>query len=51
MSTGRPIRRVPQDIARMTADQMASNTERAQSVRHFESLKRMLARDEPEFQD
>ena len=51
MSTGRPIRRIPQDVARMTADQMASDTERAQAVRHFETLKRLLDRDEPDYRD
>ncbi len=51
MSTGRPMRRIPQDVARMTADQMLSSPERAQAVRHFESLKRLLDRDEPEYRD
>ena len=50
-STGRPLRRVPQDVARMTADQMASNTERAQAYRHFDALKRLLDRDEPDFRE
>lgn len=51
MSTGRPMRRVPQDIARMTADQMMSDSERLQAVRHFEALKRLLDRDEPDYRD
>ena len=51
MSTGQTMRRIPQDVARMTADQMASDSERAQAVRHFESLKRLLDRDEPDYRD
>src|SRR3546814_17972696 len=51
MSTGRPMRRVPQDVARMTADQMSSSSERLQAVRHFDALKRLLDRDEPDFRD
>lgn len=51
MSTGRPMRRIPQDVARMTADQMMSDPERAQAVRHFEALKRLLDRDEPDFRE
>ncbi len=51
MSTGRAMRRIPQDVARMTADQMLSSPERAQAVRHFEALKRLLDREEPEYRD
>ena len=51
MSTGRPMRRIPQDVARMTADQMLSSPERAQAVRHFEALKRLLDRQEPDYRD
>lgn len=51
MSTGRPMRRVPQDVARMTADQMSNSPERLQAVRHFEALKRLLDRDEPDYRD
>ncbi len=51
MSTGRPMRRVPQDVARMTADQMAANSERLQAHPHFAALKRLLDRDEPDYKD
>lgn len=51
MSTGRAMRRVPQDVARMTADQMSSSPERLQAVRHFAALKRLLDRDEPDYRD
>lgn len=51
MSTGRPMRRIPQDVARMTADQMMSDPERGQAVRHFEALKRLLDRDEPDYRN
>lgn len=51
MSTQAPLRRVPQDVARMTADQMASNSERAQAHRHFAALMRLLDRDEPDYKD
>jgi ribulose-5-phosphate 4-epimerase/fuculose-1-phosphate aldolase len=51
MSANRPLKRVPQDVARMTADQMATNTERAQAHRHFAALMRLLDRDEPDYRD
>lgn len=51
MSTGRPMRRISQDVAQMTHDQMWQPSERAQAVRHFEALKRLLDRDEPDYKD
>ena len=51
MSTGRPMKRIPQDVAQMTYDQMSQASERAQSVRHFEALKRLLERDEADYRD
>lgn len=45
MSTGRPLRKVPEAIAEKTGRQMAE--ESAQAELHFEALKRMLDRDEP----
>lgn len=45
MGTGRPLRVVPEQIAGLTADQMAQDSE--QTELHFAALKRMLDRDEP----
>jgi len=51
MSTGRPMRRIPQDVAQMTHDQMHQASERAQAVRHFAANKRLLDRDEADYKD
>ena len=51
MSTGRPMRRISQDVAQMTHDQMSQPSERAQAVRHFEALKRLLEKDEADYKD
>ena len=45
MSTGKPLRLVPDDIAEKTARQM--NGESRQAALHLEALKRVLDRDEP----
>lgn len=47
MSTGRPLRLVPEDVARRTAQQMREDC--AQAERHFAALRRILDRDEPEY--
>ncbi len=44
MSTGKPLRIVPEEIARATAEQMTDDT---QARLHFMALKRLLDRDEP----
>ncbi len=44
MSTGKPLRMVPEKIARETAAQMTDDT---QARLHFMALKRLLDRDEP----
>lgn len=44
MGTGKPLRIVPEEIARVTAQQMADDT---QARLHFIALKRLLDRDEP----
>ena len=46
-STGLPLKVVPQDICELTARQIAG--EKQQAYLHFESLKRMLERDDPDF--
>jgi len=47
-STGLPLRRLPEDIIEKTVQQFAhGNTETA--AVHFESLKRLLDRDEPDY--
>lgn len=45
MMTGRPLKHVPEAISRRTAEQIAGEAQ--QATLHFESLKRMLDRDEP----
>jgi ribulose-5-phosphate 4-epimerase/fuculose-1-phosphate aldolase len=50
MSTGRPLKRIAQDILEKTARQI--NAGDAESARvHLESVKRVLARVEPDFAD
>jgi ribulose-5-phosphate 4-epimerase/fuculose-1-phosphate aldolase len=50
MSSGRPLKPVPAEIARRTAQQMKDGD--AESARlHLESVKRILARAEPDFAD
>ena len=44
MGTGKPLRIVPEAIARVTAEQMTDDT---QARLHFIALKRLLDRDEP----
>ncbi len=48
MSTGRRLRQVEPDIVRHTVQQMVSDATVFPSA-HFEALKRMLAREAPEF--
>ncbi len=45
MGTGKPLRRVSERVAGLTASQMAEDAQ--QSELHFTALKRMLDRDEP----
>jgi ribulose-5-phosphate 4-epimerase/fuculose-1-phosphate aldolase len=45
MQTGRPLHVLDDQAAKYTAEQMAGESQ--QSLLHFESLKRMLDRDEP----
>jgi ribulose-5-phosphate 4-epimerase/fuculose-1-phosphate aldolase len=45
MQTGRPLHNIDEALARHTADQIAGGAQ--QALLHFESLKRMLDRDEP----
>jgi len=48
LSTGRPLKTVPEEIVRRVAAQEAAG--RAESAaKHLESVKRILARQEPEF--
>lgn len=46
MSTGRPLKRVPDDLARKVALQIAGEDN---SDRHFAALLRILDREEPEY--
>src|SRR5260370_39067868 len=45
MQTGRPLHNIDEALAERTYEQIASDTELAEL--HFESLKRLLDRDEP----
>jgi hypothetical protein len=45
MQTGRPLHIIDETLAEHTATQMAGEPQ--QALLHFESLKRMLDRDEP----
>jgi ribulose-5-phosphate 4-epimerase/fuculose-1-phosphate aldolase len=46
MQTGRPLHNIDAKLAEHTANQIADG-ESQQALLHFESLKRMLDRDEP----
>ena len=48
LSTGRPLRPVPPEIAELTARQMRT-ADSGSAVLHLESIKRTLDRDEPEY--
>jgi len=48
MSTGRPIKQVSANLAQLTHSQMMPNVPAA-AAKHFESLKRLLDRDEPDY--
>jgi hypothetical protein len=48
MQTGRPLHLIDEATARQTAGLIAEDTQ--QAFLHFESLKRMLDRDEPGWQ-
>lgn len=47
MSTGKPLRPVPEEVARATFGNMAGQA--AFAGRHFAALKRLLDRDEPDY--
>jgi len=50
MSTGRPMKVVPPEIAAKTAHQMTLG-KRDSAGLHLESIKRILEREEPDFAD
>lgn len=50
LSTGRPLKPVPADLARKTYDQMRLG-DRESAVLHLESVKRRLAKEEPDYLD
>ncbi len=50
LSTGQPLKRVPQDVAAATARQMGRNSgEREGAHTHFAALKRILDREQPDY--
>jgi len=51
MSTGRPLRIIPKDICENTARQMSSDNMHRFANDHFNSLKRVLDRDQPSYRD
>jgi ribulose-5-phosphate 4-epimerase/fuculose-1-phosphate aldolase len=50
MSTGRPLRRIPDAVIQKTIQQFAKQGD-SQAMPHFEALKRILDREEPEYRD
>lgn len=50
LSTGRPLKLVTPEVARMTYEQMRQG-DRESAMLHLESIKRRLAREEPDFLD
>ncbi len=48
MSTGRKLRRVPDEVVRKTAQQFIRQGN-SQARPHFEALKRLLDREEPDY--
>ena len=48
MSTGRPFRMIPPELARKTQDQMRP-ADAASGQLHLEAVKRLLMREEPDF--
>jgi ribulose-5-phosphate 4-epimerase/fuculose-1-phosphate aldolase len=49
MSTGRRLKLVRPEVARKTAEQMNSAINQTQTMAHFEALKRILDKEEPEY--
>lgn len=49
MSTGRPLRRIPQDIVTETRDMIEREAEGGASEKHFAALKRVLDRECPDY--
>ncbi len=47
-ATGRPLKLIPDDVVRDTVQQIVSDATVYPSL-HFDALKRMLAREAPEF--
>ena len=45
MQTGRPLHTIDESLGEFTAKQIAGESQ--QAILHFESLKRLLDRDEP----
>ena len=48
MSSGVPLKRIPQDVAAHTHEQMQKDRD-DQSSRHFNEIKRILEKDEPDY--
>jgi ribulose-5-phosphate 4-epimerase/fuculose-1-phosphate aldolase len=51
MSTGRPLKIIPEDIQKETAREMSIDNMHRYAVDHFIALKRMLDRVEPDYKD
>lgn len=51
MSTGRPLKLIPEEICKETARQMMSDNMHRFANDHFNALKRVLDRDQPDYKD
>ena len=51
MSTGRPLKRIPQEICEDTARQLTTDNMHRFANEHFKSLKRVLDRDQPDYRN
>ena len=50
LSTGQKLQRIPQDVCARTFEQMQADRD-DQSVRHLDEIKRILAKEEPDYRD
>ena len=48
MSSGRPLKRIPQEVAEYTHAQMQGDRD-DQSSRHFMEIRRILDKEEPDY--
>lgn len=51
MSTGRPLKRIPEEICELTARQLMKDNMHRFANEHFTALKRVLDRDQPDYRN